>query len=121
MSRCWRRWPSSRPAGSRAKWLIRACSTGAVWVLPGTLPQPARPRPIIAFEIRGDSKVRPRTLGYLSHTAIGELITSGDLPRIQQALVSSGLFETVEVGLEPAPGDPSPGVIVAVTATDKHS
>ena len=78
-------------------------------------------RPIVGFEIRGDSKVQPRTLGYLSHTAIGDRIDDGDVPRIEQALVSSELFTTVTVSLEPAPGDPSPGVIVIATASDKHS
>ena len=78
-------------------------------------------RPVAGFEVRGDSKVKPQTLGYLSHTAIGDLIDAGDLPRIEQALVSSELFTKVSVTLEAAPGDPSPGVIVVATAIDKHS
>lgn len=82
---------------------------------------PIERRPIAAFEVRGDSKVQPRTLGYLSHMAIGDLVSEADLPRIEQALISSELFEAVSVALAPAPGDPSPGVIVVATATDKHS
>ena len=79
------------------------------------------PRPIAGFDVRGDSKVKPQTLGYLSHTAIGDLINAGDVPRIEQALLSSELFTQVSVALEAAPGDPSPGFIVVATASDKHS
>jgi outer membrane protein insertion porin family len=79
------------------------------------------PRPIVGCQVRGDSKVKPQTLGYLSHTAIGDRIDAGDIPRIEQALLSSELFKTVTVALEPAPGDPSPGVIIVATASDKHS
>jgi outer membrane protein assembly factor BamA len=91
---------------------------------------PAPPRRIAGFAVRGDSKVRPKTLGYLSHTEIGDLIGPDDLPRIEQALLSSELFETVSVTLEPAPGDPGPdpksprgvsGVIVVATCVDKLS
>jgi outer membrane protein insertion porin family len=89
-------------------------------------PAPATPpevpaRPIIGFEVRGDSKVKPRTIGYLAHIALGDPVAPIDLPAIQQALLSSELFTTVSVALEPAPGDPSPGAIVVVTADDKHS
>jgi outer membrane protein assembly factor BamA len=75
------------------------------------------PRPIVGFAIRGDSKVLPRTLGYLAHAQLGDLVTAADLPRLQQDLLSSELFKTVAVALETAPG----GVIVVVTANDKHS
>ena len=81
---------------------------------------PPPPRHIVGFAVRGDSKVRPSTLGYLSHTEIGELIGPDDLSRIEQALVSSELFETVSVTLEPVPGDPTGGVVVA-TVIDKLS
>jgi outer membrane protein assembly factor BamA len=81
----------------------------------------SEPRPIVGFEVRGTSKVKPQTLGYLSHTAIGDLVAPGDIPILEQALVSSELFKTVSVALEPAPGDPSPGVILVATVTDKHS
>ncbi|HEY0195459.1 MAG TPA: BamA/TamA family outer membrane protein, partial [Kofleriaceae bacterium] len=79
------------------------------------LPPPTRP--IVGFAIRGDSKVLPRTLGYLAHVEIGDEVGPGDLPRLQQALLSSELFKTVAVALEDAPD----GVTVVVTADDKHS
>jgi outer membrane protein insertion porin family len=79
---------------------------------------PAAPkRPIVGFAVRGRSKTKPQTLGYLSHTAIGDLIDPSDLPRIEQALLSSELFKTVSVALESA----GPGVILVATVTDKHS
>src|SRR5262245_31371815 len=78
-----------------------------------TSPMPAETRsPIVGFEVRGPSKVKPQTLGYLSHTAIGDLVGPADVPQLEQALLSSELFKTVSVSLEPAPGDTSPGVIV---------
>ena len=77
--------------------------------------------PIVGFAVRGNSKVQPRTVGYLAHVAIGDAIDAGDLARLEQALLSSELFTTVTVALEPAAGDPSPGWIVVVTADDKHS
>jgi outer membrane protein insertion porin family len=82
---------------------------------------PPEPRPIVGFEVRGKSKVKPQTLGYLSHTAVGDLVGPGDISRLEQALVSSELFKAVSVTLEPAPGDPSPGVVLIATVTDKHS
>lgn len=81
--------------------------------------------PIVGFEVRGDTKVRPRTIGYLAHVAIGDRVGPGDIAALHQALLSSELFTQVQVELVPAagraPSDPSPGVIVAVTADDKHS
>ncbi|TMQ10861.1 MAG: hypothetical protein E6J91_25060, partial [Deltaproteobacteria bacterium] len=71
-------------------------------------PAPEPPRPIVGFAVRGDSKVQPRTVGYLAHIAVGDLVGPADIPAIQQALLSSELFTTVSVALEPAPGDPSP-------------
>ena len=91
---------------------------------PAPTPAPAAGdalRPIVGFEVRGASKVKPQTLGYLSHTELGDLIQPDDVPRIEQALLSSELFTKVSVALEAAPGDPSPGFIVVATATDKHS
>jgi outer membrane protein insertion porin family len=87
---------------------------------PAALPDAAT-FPIVGFEVRGDTKVRPRTIGYLAHVAIGDRVGPGDVAALQQALLSSELFTQVQVELRPAPGDPSPGVIIAVTADDKHS
>ena len=92
---------------------------------PPVVPEPPvptlLPQPIVGFVVRGTSKVKPRTLSYLSHTALGDLIGPEDIPKLEQALVSSELFEQLSVALEPAPGDPSPGWIVVATVTDKHS
>lgn len=98
---------------------------------PDATPAPALPGdasttyPIVGFEVRGDTKVRPRTVGYLAHVAIGDRVGPGDIAALQQALLSSELFTQVQVELVPAagraPSDPSPGVIVVVTADDKHS
>ncbi len=81
--------------------------------------------PIAGFEVRGDTKVRPRTIGYLAHVAIGDRVGPGDVAALHQALLSSELFTQVQVELQPAPGSipasGSPGVTVVVTADDKHS
>jgi outer membrane protein assembly factor BamA len=82
---------------------------------------PLPSRPVVGFAIRGDTKVKPQTLSYLSHVAIGDPIDAGDVARVEQALLSSELFKTVQVTLEDAPGDPSPGATIVVTAVDKHS
>jgi outer membrane protein assembly factor BamA len=102
--------------------------------VPAEPPRPVAPPrapalPIIGFEVRGDSKVKPRTIGYLAHVEIGDRVSEADVPALEQALLSSELFTQVSVALAPAPGtapgtapgDPSPGVIVVVTADDKHS
>ncbi len=75
------------------------------------------PRPIVAFDVRGPSKLTDETAEYLSHVAIGERITSRDIPRITEALLSSELFEKVSVTLEPI----AAGVVVVCTLDDKHS
>ncbi len=74
-------------------------------------------RPVVGFRVRGPSKLTEPTLGYLAHVSLGDRIGSGDLPRIQQALISSGLFERAEVALEDAP----PGVLLVATLDDKLS
>jgi len=74
-------------------------------------------RPVAGFRVRGPSKLTERTLGYLAHVAIGDRVGAGDLPRIKQALVSSELFEKVDVALEDAPG----GALLVATLDDKHS
>ena len=104
--------------------VIAACAlASAVHAAPVDLPQDAAAdsRPIAGFEVRGDSKLLPRTVGYLAHVEIGDRVAERDIPRLEQALLSSELFTTVKVALDAAPGDPSPGVIMVVTADDKHS
>lgn len=79
--------------------------------------EPAERRPVVGFRVRGPSKLTPETLGYLARVELGEALGAADLPRVQQALVSSELFETVAVALEEAPG----GVLLIATLDDKHS
>ncbi len=74
-------------------------------------------KPVVGFRIRGKSKTTERTARFLSRLDLGDRIGPADLPRIQQALLSSELFETVAVALEDAPG----GVLVVATLKDKHS
>lgn len=80
--------------------------------LPGTVK-----RPIVRFEMRGDTKVRERTARYLARSKLGELVSVEDIPRLEQAFVSSELFEEVAVTLE----DERDGVVVVATVVDKHS
>ena len=75
------------------------------------------PRPITGFSVRGDSKTTDQTAEYLSHVAVGARITSRDVARIEEALLSSELFKSVKVTLEDAPG----GWLVVATLDDKHS
>ena len=74
-------------------------------------------RPIVGFQVKGDSKVRDTTLGYLAHVHIGDPVGADDLPRLEEALISSELFETVAVALQDAPG----GYTVVATVEDKLS
>ena len=74
-------------------------------------------KPVVGFRMRGRTKTTERTAQYLSHVDLGELVGPADLPRIQQAFLSSELFETVAISLEDAPG----GVLVVATVKDKHS
>jgi len=81
-------------------------------------PQPTGDRrPVVGFRVRGPSKLTERTLGYLAHVDLGARVGPGDLPRIKQALISSELFEQVDVALEPHPR----GVLLVATLDDKHS
>ncbi|HUQ05058.1 MAG TPA: BamA/TamA family outer membrane protein [Kofleriaceae bacterium] len=77
----------------------------------------AEPRVVVGFRAQGNTKLRDRTLSYLTHVKTGELVGASDIPRIVQALVSSELFKKVDVTLEDAPG----GVVVVATLEDKHS
>jgi outer membrane protein insertion porin family len=75
------------------------------------------PRRIVGFAVRGDTKLAESTAVTLSHFDLGDAITSRDIPRIEQAFLSSELFESVKITLEDAPG----GVLVVATLVDKHS
>lgn len=77
----------------------------------------AAPRPIVGFRMRGETKVTDRTGMYLSRHALGDRVDVEDIPELEQALLSSELFEQVTITLEDAPG----GVIVVATVIDKHS
>lgn len=74
-------------------------------------------RPVVGFRVRGPSKLTERTLGYLAHVALGDRVGAADLSRIKLALISSELFEQVDVELADAPG----GVLLIATLDDKHS
>ncbi|MBA3455788.1 MAG: BamA/TamA family outer membrane protein [Deltaproteobacteria bacterium] len=74
-------------------------------------------KPVVGFRVRGDTKTSERTVRFLSHVDLGESVGPDDIPRIQEALLSSELFKTVAVSLEEAPG----GVLVVATVNDKHS
>jgi outer membrane protein assembly factor BamA len=74
-------------------------------------------KPIVGFRVRGDSKLRERTLGFLAHIAIGDYVSDAAIPKITAALISSELFKKVTVTLEEAPG----GYLVVATLDDKHS
>lgn len=76
------------------------------------------PRPIVAFEVRGKSKLTLRALRYITFLRTGDLVREADRPRIERFLISSELFEEVAVELEPAPGG---GVTLVATLKDKHS
>ncbi len=75
------------------------------------------PKPIVGFSVRGDSKLRERTLGFLAHIAIGDDISDAAIPKVTAALISSELFKKVTITLEEAPG----GYLVVATLVDKHS
>ncbi len=77
----------------------------------------AVPQPVVAFHVRGDSKLTDRTLGYLLHVHLGDPISTANLPDLDQALHTSELFESIAVTLEDAPG----GVAIVATLDDKHS
>lgn len=86
------------------------------------LPAPAPPasaveQPIVGFRVRGDSKLTERTLGYLGHVELGDLISSLTVGEVEVALMSSELFKSAVVTLEPTEG----GVLVVATLQDKLS
>ena len=77
------------------------------------------PKPIVGFSVRGKTKLRDSTAAILSHVELGDLVTAKDIPRLEQAFLSSELFKTVTVTLEDAAD--GRGVIVVATLEDKHS
>lgn len=74
-------------------------------------------RPIVGYEMRGDTKVTDETGEFLSRTFMGDKVGPKDIRRLERAFVSSELFEKVTVTLEAARG----GYIVVATVKDKHS
>ena len=72
---------------------------------------------VSGFRVRGDSKLTDRTVGYLAHIKIGEVVTESMIPTLEQAMMSSELFETVKITLE----DGADGTTVVATLDDKHS
>jgi outer membrane protein assembly factor BamA len=72
---------------------------------------------IAGFRARGHTKVSEVTVGYLAHLHIGDPISQADVAKIEEALLSSELFETVKVTLE----DTDDGVVVVATVEDKLS
>ena len=86
-------------------------------------PASETPRPIAGFRVEGASKVTDETLGYLLRVEIGDEVTNATVPALKRALVSSELFKSVDVRLEPSPPTESmpDGVIVVANVADKHS
>jgi outer membrane protein insertion porin family len=75
-------------------------------------------RPVVELVVRGDSKTAATTLGYVAHVALGDMLNAHDLIRIKDAVISSGLFEEVEVVFERR-GEQ--GIALVATLVDKHS
>jgi outer membrane protein insertion porin family len=80
-------------------------------------PTAGEPRPIVGVRVRGKSKVTETTMARLAHIRIGDSITPDQVPHLENALISSELFEKVKVTLEDTPG----GVLVIATVEDKMS
>jgi len=76
-----------------------------------------RPHAIVGFKVRGKSKLKPRALGYLLHLDKGDYVRQRDTRELAGQLISSELFETAEVVLEPS-GD---GVVLVAILKDRHS
>lgn len=73
--------------------------------------------PVVGFRVEGDSKLDDSTLSYLTRVRLGDDVDADDLPRIVQALITSELFEKVDVRYE----DAADGVVIVATLDDKHS
>jgi outer membrane protein insertion porin family len=74
-------------------------------------------KPVVGFRVRGDSKLTDRTLSYLAHVELGDAIAPEGIAEVEVALMSSELFKSAVVTLEPAEG----GVILVATLDDKLS
>ncbi|MEO8840621.1 MAG: BamA/TamA family outer membrane protein [Kofleriaceae bacterium] len=81
------------------------------------IPAPPVLRPIVGFRVRGASKLTERTLGWIAHVDLGEMISEDKIPEIETALMSSELFKSAVVTLEPSDN----GVLVVATLDDKMS
>jgi outer membrane protein insertion porin family len=84
---------------------------------PWEVPVASETRHIAGFRARGHTKVTEVTVGYLAHLHIGDPIRPSDVPAIEEAILSSELFESVKVTLE----DSDDGVVVVATVEDKLS
>ncbi len=81
---------------------------------------PARadePRPLVAVRVEGDTKVTPVTATRLARVSLGERLDPAQVASLEAALLSSELFKTVAVRLEPAPA----GYVMVATLADKLS
>jgi outer membrane protein assembly factor BamA len=75
------------------------------------------PRPLVGVRVDGDSKVTETTLKRLARVSVGDPITGAMLARIEQALLTSNLFKSAKVRLEPVEG----GVVLVAVLDDKLS
>lgn len=75
------------------------------------------PRPVVGFRVRGASKLKELTLSYLAHVDPGDLVSDDKVGEIEAAVMSSELFESVVITLEPSEG----GVLLVATLKDKLS
>jgi outer membrane protein insertion porin family len=74
-------------------------------------------RPLVGARVEGDSKTTAQTVLRLARVSLGDPISVDDIPALEAALVSSGLFKTAKVWFDDAPN----GVILVATLDDKHS
>ena len=84
---------------------------------PKIIVAPTLQKPIVGFRIRGDTKTSDRIAPYLARVSLGDMISSANIPELEQAFISSELFKSAKVTLENAPG----GYLVVATVVDKHS
>jgi outer membrane protein assembly factor BamA len=102
---------------------VRAAVVVIAWALIALAPAaraddvPPDAQPLVGFRVRGDSKLTERTAGWLAHVEIGQLVSPGQIPELEAALMSSELFDSVKVTFEPGPG----GVLMVAQLHDKMS